>query len=100
MGLLRCQVDSVRMRSVRGADVESLGIISAPVVFLDVGEGAESFWQPMMGFLDGAVSAGLLKERYRAFVTLTSSVGEAVRIATGPAPTAAPKWSDVAKSRE
>ena len=75
-----------------------LGIISAPVVFLDVGEGAESFWQPMMEFLDGAVSAGLLKERYRAFVTLTSSVGEAVRIATGPAPTAAPKWSDVAKS--
>ena len=77
-----------------------LGIISAPVVFLDVGEGSESFWHPMMEFLDSAVAAGLLKERYRAFVTLTSSVDEAVRIATGPAPTAAPKWSDVAKSAE
>lgn len=77
-----------------------LGIISAPVVFLDVGEATESFWQPMMEFLDGAVAAGLLKERYRAFVTLTSSVDEAVRIATGPAPTAAPKWSDVTKSAE
>ncbi|MGA0397562.1 MAG: LOG family protein, partial [Ilumatobacteraceae bacterium] len=75
-----------------------LGIISAPVVFLDVGEGSESFWHPMMEFLDSAVAAGLLKERYRAFVTLTSSVDEAVRIATGPAPTAAPKWSDVTKS--
>jgi uncharacterized protein (TIGR00730 family) len=75
-----------------------LGIISAPVVFLDVGEGSESFWQPMMQFLDGAVAAGLLKGRYRAFVHLTSSVDEAVRIATGPAPTAAPKWSDVTKS--
>lgn len=75
-----------------------LGIISAPVVFLDVGEGAESFWQPMMEFLDGAVAAGLLKERYRAFVHLTSSVDDAVRIATGPAPMAAPKWSDVTKS--
>ena len=75
-----------------------LGIISAPVVFLDVGEGSESFWQPMMEFLHGAVAAGLLKERYRAFVHLTSSVDEAVRIATGPAPTAAPKWSDVTKS--
>ena len=77
-----------------------LGIISAPVVFLDVGEGSESFWHPMMEFLDSAVAAGLLKERYRAFVTLTSSVDEAVRIATGPAPTAAPKWSDVTKSAE
>ncbi len=75
-----------------------LGIISAPVAFLDVGEGSESFWHPMMEFLDSAVAAGLLKERYRAFVTLTSSVDEAVRIATGPAPIAAPKWSDVAKS--
>ena len=75
-----------------------LGIISAPVVFLDVGEGSESFWQPMMEFLHGAVAAGLLKERHRAFVHLTSSVDEAVRIATGPAPTAAPKWSDVTKS--
>ncbi len=75
-----------------------LGIISAPVVFLDVGEGSESFWQPMMEFLDRAVAAGLLKERYRAFVNLTRTVEEAVRIATGPAPTAAPKWSDVTKS--
>lgn len=75
-----------------------LGIISAPVVFLDVGEGSESFWQPMMEFLDRAVTAGLLKERYRAFARVTSSVDEAVRIATGPAPTAAPKWSDVTKS--
>ena len=75
-----------------------LGIISAPVVFLDVGEGSESFWQPMMEFLDRTVVAGLLKERYRAFVNVTSSVDEAVRIATGPPPTAAPKWSDVTKS--
>ena len=75
-----------------------LGIISAPVVFLDVGEGSESFWQPMMEFLDRTVIAGLLKERYRAFVNVTSSVDEAVRIATGPPPTAAPKWSDVTKS--
>jgi uncharacterized protein (TIGR00730 family) len=77
-----------------------LGIISAPVVFLDVGEGSESFWQPMMEFLDRTVVAGLLKERYRAFVNVTSSVDEAVRIATGPPPTAAPKWSDVTKSSE
>lgn len=75
-----------------------LGILSAPVVFLDVGEGSESFWQPMMEFLDRAVAAGLLKERYRAFVNLTRTVEEAVRIATGPAPAAAPKWSDVTKS--
>ena len=77
-----------------------LGIISAPVVFLDVGEGSESFWQPMIEFLDRTVVAGLLKERYRAFVNVTSSVDEAVRIATGPPPTAAPKWSDVTKSSE
>ena len=77
-----------------------LGIISAPVVFLDVGEGSESFWQPMMEFLDRTVIAGLLKERYRAFVNVTSSVDEAVRIATGPPSTAAPKWSDVTKSSE
>ena len=77
-----------------------LGIISAPVVFLDVGEGSESFWQPMMEFLDRTVVAGRLKERYRAFVNVTSSVDEAVRIATGPPPTAAPKWSDVTKSSE
>jgi hypothetical protein len=52
----------------------------------------------MMEFLDRAVTAGLLKERYRAFARVTRSVDEAVRIATGPAPTAAPKWSDVTKS--
>ncbi len=75
-----------------------LGIISAPVVFLDTGEGFDSFWQPMMEFLDRAVLAGLLKERYRAFVNVTSSVEEAVRLATGPAPIAEPKWSDVTKS--
>lgn len=75
-----------------------LGIISAPVVFLDTGEGSDSFWQPMMEFLDRAVLAGLLKERYRAFVNVTSSVEEAVRLATGPAPIAEPKWSDVTKS--
>jgi len=75
-----------------------LGMISAPVVFLDTPEEHGSFWEPLMTFLDRAVDAGLLKERYREFVNLTSSVDDAVRIATGPAPTAAPKWSDVTKS--
>jgi len=75
-----------------------LGMISAPVVFLDTPEESGSFWEPLMVFLDRAVEAGLLKERYRALVNLTCSVDDAVRIATGPAPTAAPKWSDVTKS--
>jgi uncharacterized protein (TIGR00730 family) len=74
-----------------------LGIVSAPIVFLDVrtGEHAEpdgSFFAALFDFIDGAVRAGFMKPEHGALAQRADHAAEAVDIAAGPAPSFTRKW--------
>ncbi len=75
-----------------------LGIVSMPIVFLDVqtGEQAEptasSFYDPLFNFIDGAVAAGFMKPEHGALAQRASEAAKAVAIAAGPAPSFTRKW--------
>ncbi len=67
-----------------------IGLISAPVVFLDV----NNYFQPLFEFIDRAVTDGFMKGHHGASAQRTSSVIDAVTTAAGAAPEYIPKWID------
>jgi uncharacterized protein (TIGR00730 family) len=76
-----------------------IGTIAKPVVFLDVPVGgvagaAALYFERLFRFFDDAVAAGLIKPEHRAMAQHASDVGEAIDVATGPAPSSPGKWTD------
>ena len=71
-----------------------LGIISTPVVFLDVtlGHAAASFYDPLFEFIAGATAAGFMKPQHGGLAQRAATPAEAVSIAAGPAPDSTRKW--------
>lgn len=74
-----------------------LGIIAKPVAFLDVpvaSAGGRGYFDGLFRFFDDAVAAGLIMPAHRSMAQRAATVEEALAIATGPAPTSPPKWTD------
>jgi uncharacterized protein (TIGR00730 family) len=71
-----------------------LGIISTPVVFLDVtlSHAAASFYDPLFEFIAGAAAAGFMKPQHGVLAQRAATPAEAVSIAAGPAPEFTRKW--------
>jgi uncharacterized protein (TIGR00730 family) len=67
-----------------------IGIIAKPVAFLDV----HGYYESMFRFLDGAVSAGLLKPAHALMARRATTAAEAIAIASGPPPASPSKWTD------
>jgi uncharacterized protein (TIGR00730 family) len=65
-----------------------LGIVSLPVVFLDV----DGFYAPLLDFVGNASTTGFLKPDHGALARRATTAAEAVEIATRPAAAATPKW--------
>jgi uncharacterized protein (TIGR00730 family) len=63
-----------------------LGIHSHPVAVLDV----DGFWDPIIGFLDGAVSAGFMRSGNRALLRVARSVDEILGVLGAPAAMSTP----------
>ena len=59
-----------------------LGIHSHPVAVLDI----DGFWDPIIGFLDGAVAAGFMRPANRALLRVATSVDEILDVLTASAP--------------
>lgn len=68
-----------------------LGLMSKPVVFLDV----DGFYGSLFEFFDEAVSAGFIREEHRALVLLATSAVDAVDLACTDAPVTRHKWIDL-----
>lgn len=72
-----------------------IGIIAKPVAFLDVARpGGLGYFASLFRFFDEAVTAGLVRPAHRDMAQRAVSVAEAIRIATGPAPSSPGKWTD------
>lgn len=74
-----------------------LGMIAKPVAFLDVpvaSAGGRGYFDGLFRFFDDAVAAGLIMPAHRSMAQRAVTVEEALAIATGPAPTSPPKWTD------
>ena len=69
-----------------------LGIVAAPIVFLDVEVNGQSFFASLFDFIDGAVSAGFMKPEHGGLAQRATNPIEAVAIASGPAPLFTRKW--------
>lgn len=67
-----------------------IGTIAKPVAFLDVGD----YYASLFRFFDDAVEAGLIKPAHRAMAQRAAGIGEAIAIASGPAPASPSKWTD------
>lgn len=65
-----------------------LGIISMPVVLLDV----DGFYTPLAEMIQGAVAAGFLKPDHGALMRRVDTAAEAVATAMAPAAAFTPKW--------
>ena len=65
-----------------------LGIVSTPVVFLDV----DGFYSPLLDFVAGVVAAGFVKPEHGELARRATSAAEAVDIAAAPAAPYSPKW--------
>ncbi len=65
-----------------------LGIVSMPVVLLDV----DGFYAPLMDLVAGAVAAGFMKPDHGALLIRVEEPVEAVRVASQPAAPFTPKW--------
>jgi uncharacterized protein (TIGR00730 family) len=65
-----------------------LGLVAAPVVFLDVG----GFFEPLFAFIDGAAGSGFIKERHRGLAQRAVTAADAIRLATAPGAPFTPKW--------
>jgi uncharacterized protein (TIGR00730 family) len=68
-----------------------LGLVTKPVVFLDV----EEFWSPLLAFFDAAAAAAFVRAEHRALAQRVTDVGAAVVAATTPARATAHKWMDL-----
>ena len=69
---------------------DQLGLISKPVVFLDV----DGFYTHLFAFLDRAVNAGFLRGTHRLLAQRALTVDEALALASGPVPEFEHKWID------
>ena len=69
-----------------------LGIVAAPIVFLDVDVNGHSFFASLFDFIDGAVAAGFMKPEHGDLAQRATDPIEAVAIAAGPAPSFTRKW--------
>ena len=65
-----------------------LGIISKPVVFLDVND----FFFPLFAFIDGTVDSGFMSSHHGVLAQRTDDAAQAVQLAAAPAPPYTPKW--------
>lgn len=68
-----------------------LGLLSAPVVLLDVA----GFYTPLLAWFDHAVSAGFLRPEHRTMVRVARDAAAAVDLALGAADDLPPKWIDL-----
>jgi uncharacterized protein (TIGR00730 family) len=68
-----------------------LGLVTKPVVFLDV----DGFWSPLLAFFDSAVAAAFVREEHRALALRETDVGAAVVAAMTPARATGHKWMDL-----
>lgn len=71
-----------------------IGTIRKPVAFLDVEVDGRGYFDSLFRFFDEAVGTGLVKPAHRAMAQRASTVGDAIAIATGPAPASPGKWTD------
>ena len=69
-----------------------LGLVSMPVVLLDVVVDGHSFYEPLADFIDGAVAAGFMKPDHGALLVRATDPIDAVSIASRPAAPFTPKW--------
>jgi uncharacterized protein (TIGR00730 family) len=67
-----------------------LGLITKPVVFLDVGE----FFAPLFTFFDTAVAAAFIRPSHRELAQRAGTVEQAVDMAIARAPETPHKWID------
>ena len=67
-----------------------LGLISKPVVLLDV----DGFWSPVFDWMFRAVEAGFVRDSHRMLAQRAHTVDEAIALATGPVPDVPHKWID------
>ena len=67
-----------------------LGLITKPVVFLDV----DAFFAPLFAFFDAAVAAAFIRPSHRALAQRAGTVEEAVAMAIAEAPETPHKWID------
>ncbi len=66
-----------------------LGIVSMPVVLLDV----DGFYEPLVQMVRGAVAAGFMKPDHGALLRRVDTAAEAVALALAPAATFTPQQS-------
>jgi len=67
-----------------------LGLISVPIVFLDV----DGFFAPLFDFIAGSAAAGFMKDHHGTLAQHTDNAEAAVRLASRNAPAFTPKWVD------
>jgi uncharacterized protein (TIGR00730 family) len=65
-----------------------LGLIGAPVVFLDV----LGYFESLFAFVDRSVTSGFVSADHARLAQRTASVDDALRLATSPPAPYAPKW--------
>ncbi len=69
-----------------------LGIVSAPVVFLDVEVNGRGFFTSLFEFIDGAAAAGFMQPAHSRLAQRATNAADAVAIAASPAPAFTRKW--------
>ncbi len=67
-----------------------LGIISKPVVLLDV----DGYWGPLFDWMCNSVDAGFVRDSHRMLAQRAHTIDEAIALATGPVPDVGHKWID------
>ena len=67
-----------------------LGLISVPIVFLDV----NGFFTPLFEFIEGSAAAGFMKGHNGTLAQRTDDAEAAVRLASGVAPAFTSTWVD------
>jgi hypothetical protein len=68
-----------------------LGLMSKPVVFLDV----DGFYTPLLDFLDRAVDARFVRPEHRSLAQRADTVADAIEHATSAPPATGHKWIDL-----
>ena len=68
-----------------------LGLMSKPVVFLDV----DGFYTPLLDFFDRSVDARFVRADHRSLAQRASTVADAIHLATSTPPATAHKWIDL-----
>ncbi|NND74987.1 MAG: TIGR00730 family Rossman fold protein [Ilumatobacter sp.] len=67
-----------------------LGLVAAPVVFLDV----RDYYRSLFEFIEHSLAAGFLTDAHLGLVQRATDPADAVRIAGGPPPVFSRKWID------